>query len=117
MGWSIFFEILIALMPYILKWIEELLRSKAEQMGVASTDPIIFKSQLKTIFDEAEGELPVWQFWKLRKRWALQAVRRVVMRRPEEFRVAMIQNNPSLVSPLTREEGDETRQAFLRATV
>lgn len=117
MGWAIFFEILLALMPYILKWLEELLRSKASQMGMASKDPIIFKSQLKEIFDEAEKELPYWQFWKLRRRFALQAVRKVVMRRPEEFRVAMIEQNPNLVTPLTADESETVRQAFVRASV
>lgn len=114
MSWAIFVELLLVLMPYILKWLEELFARTAKKMGAVPEDPMVFRYEMDAFFNKAEEELWWWQF---RKKAAIQAVRKVAVRRPDEFLTAMKTNVTSVLSPLTPGEEREVQSTLARTIV
>lgn len=109
MSWAIIVELIIALIPFLLKWLEEILSDDAKTMGSVPASKEIFDMKLHEYFRRAEEKIPFWKFWR---KPILRRVERSIKARSGEFHQAMLTGNKSYITPLTAVETEELRQSM-----
>jgi hypothetical protein len=86
MSWlAIVAQVVAFLLPYLQKWIEELLKDAARDMA-GKPDDALAGEQMGLLFDRAAGRLSWWQ-WRRRGRLAL--ARRLAVGRAAELFAAV----------------------------
>ena len=107
MPWSLIITLIIQFMPYILKWLEKLFDKAAAKMCPVPESPSLFRYELEELFNQAESEMSWWQFLT-GKRAVLRTVRRIVLRRSDEFlHAAKTNTGVAGITPLTPVESDQ----------